>query len=72
MKKKNDKRWWHIKEYVSGKKALVMGRRIRFIWYRIETKRRFSFRCFRSVDMYYAHIMLFGKILEYHYYRRGV
>ena len=66
---KADKRWWHIEEYLSGKKALVIGKRVKIVWYSIG-KPTFSVRCFNSVDMYYIHFVLFGKVVEFHYYKR--
>lgn len=68
-KAKADKRWWHIEVSLKGRKSLVIGRNIKFNWYSIEHK-RFSLKCFKSIDMYYAHIALLGKVLEFHYYRR--
>lgn len=71
MNNKNDNRWWHIEEYLTGKKALHIGKRIRFNWY-INESTKFDIKAFKSIDMYYAHIVLFYKVLEFHYYRRGV
>ena len=68
-KEKADKRWWHSKEYPTERNSLVIGRNIKFLWYSIEHK-RFSLKYFKSIDMYYAHIALLGKVLEFHYYRR--
>lgn len=69
---KADKRWWHIEEYLTGKKALVIGRKMPVIqinWYSIDNP-RFSVRCFRSRDMFHIHFVLFGKVVEFHYYKR--
>ena len=65
---KADKRWWHIEERVSGKKSLI-GRKIQINWYK-DNEVRNQFKWFNSVDMFYWHIVLFGKILEFQYFHR--
>lgn len=65
---KNDKRWWHIEEYLTGRKALIVWKRTRINWYKCET--RFSFKWFNSVDMFYFHVCLFFRVFEFHYYHR--
>lgn len=66
---KNDKRWWHIEERVSGTKSLIIGKRIQINWSWCE-ETKFSFKTFNSVDMFYFHIVLFHKCVEFHYYHR--
>ena len=66
---KTDNRWWHIEEYLTGRKALIIGKRIQLVWYSIE-KTRFSVRCFSSINMYYIHFIFFGKVMEFYYHKR--
>lgn len=66
----SDKRWWHIEEYISGRKALIIGKKIQINWYRLDEIKRFSFRWFNSVDMFYWHVVLFHSVLEFQYFYR--
>ena len=66
---KKDKRWWHIEERVSGTKSLIIGKRIQINWSKFE-ETKFSFKTFNNVDMFYFHIVLFYKCVEFHYYHR--
>ena len=80
-KAKADGRRWHVEEYISGRKALCIGRRTRLLWYRIDRPDAADYDCpaywfgwgaFKSADMYHAHLVLFGRVLEFHYFRKGV
>jgi hypothetical protein len=66
---KNDKRWWHIEERVSGTKSLIIGKRIQINWSRSEDT-KFSFKTFNNVDMFYLHIVLFHRYIVFFYYHR--
>ena len=66
---KKDKRWWHIEERISGTKSLIIGKRIQINWSKFE-ETKFSFKTFNNVDMFYFHIVLFYKCVEFHYYHR--
>lgn len=66
---KKDMRWWHIEEYLTGKKSLIIGKKTRIISYHCD-ETKFSFRYFNNIDMFYFHIVLFHKCIEFHYYHR--
>ena len=66
---KNDGRRWHIEEYLTGRKCLHIGRRVR-INYHDKGMSLLSCRCFNSIDMFYWHIVVWHRVLEFHYYHR--
>lgn len=69
MKNKNDNRWWHILEYLSGRKTLIIGNKIQINWYK-DKELKNQFKWFNSVDMFYWHIVLCGRVLGFMYYHR--
>lgn len=66
---KKDKRWWHIEERLTGTKSLIIGKRIEINWSRFEEK-KFSFKTFNNVDMFYLHLILFHRYIIFFYYHR--
>lgn len=66
---KADKRWWHIEERVPGWKSLIVGRKVQITWYK-EKEVRNQFKWFNNVDMFYWHIVLFGRVLTFQYFHR--
>ena len=66
---KKDKRWWHIEERLTGTKSLIIGERIQINWSRFEEK-KFSFKTFNNVDMFYLDLILFHRYIEFFYYHR--
>lgn len=66
---KKDKRWWHIEERLTGTKSLIIGERIQINWSRFEEK-KFSFKTFNNVDMFYLDFILFHRYIEFFYYHR--
>lgn len=50
-------------------KSLHIGKKIKLLWYHSkETATDFS--AFNNIDMFYFHIGLFHRFLEFHYYHR--
>ena len=68
---KKDKRWWRIEKNLNGTgiKSLIIGKRIQINWSWCE-ETKFSFKTFNNVDMFYFHIVLFHRYIEFFYYHR--
>lgn len=65
----NDGRWWHIEEYLYGRKALIIGHKMQINWYKDKEVKN-QFKWFNSVDMFYWHIALFSRVLQFQYFHR--